>query len=251
MTAELSSEELLRYSRQIGSGVLSREGQRQLKSSSALVTRAGGMGGPAALSLVMAGIGRVIIAHGGEMTVPDLNRQILGCEQLIGQPRAANFARYLRSMNKHVVVEAIDHEPDEAESAELARQVNIILSCPPTFEERMRLNRAALAAGVPLVDAAQWGAMGTLVVVQPGRTACLRCIYPSDPPFEEMFPVIGAISTTIGSLAALEAIKILSGMGRPLSGRMLMLDGHQGQVSLVDLRRDPRCPGCGDINREP
>jgi len=246
----LSAEESARYARQIGPGVLTVEGQTRLKGSTALVSRAGGMGGPAALALVMAGVGRVIIAHGGRLISPDLNRQVLGSEQLVGQSRAPHFARYLQSMNRFVTVESVDHEPDDAEALELARRANVILSCAPTFEERLRLNEAAVAAGVPLVDAAQWGMTGTIVVVDSGRTACLRCIYPANPEFEEMFPVIGAISAAIGALAALEAIKILSQTGSLMFGRLWMLDGYHWQWRHVQLRRDPDCPCCGPSARK-
>ncbi len=246
MTApELSPEELTRYARQIGPGVLTPEGQARLKNSAALVARVGGMGGPAALALVMAGVGKVIIAHGGKMISPDLNRQVLGSESVIGEPRAPHFADYLRTMNRYVTVEAIDHEPDDDEALELANRVDVVLSCPPGFEERMRLNRAAVRAGVPLIDAAQWGMTGTLIVVDPGRTACLRCIYPQDPPFEELFPVVGAISAATGTLAALEAIKILSRTGRPLFGRLWMIGAFRGCTSMVDLQREANCDCCG------
>ena len=203
------------------------------------------MGGPAALALVMAGVGHVTIAHGGDLISPDLNRQVLGSEDLIGKPRAAHFAQYLRSMNRFVTVEAIDHEPDDRESLELARRVDVILSCPPGFEERLRLNRAAVRAGIPLIDAAQWGMTGTLIVVDPGRTACLRCVYPEQPQFEESFPVVGGISAAVGALAALEAIKILSQTGNPLYGRLWMIDAYHGRTSMVDLSRNPDCPCCG------
>ena len=169
---ELTAAELDRYDRQIGPGVLSEEGQQRLKASTALITRVGGMGGPAALMLTMAGVGRVVIAHGGDMISPDLNRQVLGSESVLGRPRAADFGNYLRTMNQYVEVEAIGHEPDEAEAAELAARCDIILACPPTFEERLRLNRAAVHAGIPFIDAAQWGMTGTLIVVRPGATAC-------------------------------------------------------------------------------
>jgi molybdopterin/thiamine biosynthesis adenylyltransferase len=241
----LSSDELARYARQIGPGVLSAEAQLRLKKSAALVARVGGMGGPASLCLTMGGVGHVIIAHGGELISPDLNRQVLGSEAVLDQPRAPHFADYLRSMNRFVTVEAVDHEPSDEEALELARRVDVVLSCPPGFQERLRLNRAAIAAGVPLVDAAQWGMTGTLVVVDPGRTACLRCIYPEDPPFEERFPVVGAISSAIGALAALEAIKILSGTGKPMFGRLSMIDGYQGATSILQLERNPHCPSCG------
>jgi molybdopterin-synthase adenylyltransferase len=244
---ELTSEEKVRYSRQIGPGVLTREGQLRMKRSTAFISRVGGMGGPAALMLTMAGVGRIILAHGGDLISPDLNRQVLGSENLLGHPRAEGFAEYLRSMNHFVRVEAVDHEPDEKEAVELASQSDIVLACPPTFTERLRLNRAACRARVPLIDAAQWGMTGSLIVVQPGETACLSCVYPAAPPFEELFPVVGAISSAIGSLAALEAIKILSGVGYPLWGRMLTYDGFHGRTHLTDLRIRPDCPCCQDI----
>ena len=243
--SELSAEELVRYDRQIGPGVLTPEAQLRLKQSTAFVTRTGGMGGPAALALVMAGVGRVIIAHGGELISPDLNRQVLGSEAVLGKPRAPHFGDYLRSMNRFVSVESIDHEPDEEEAAELAGRADVILSCPPGFEERMRLNRAAVKAGVPLIDAAQWGMTGTLVVVDPGRTACLCCLYPKDPPFEELFPVVGGISAAIGALAALEAIKILAKTGEPMFGRLWMIDSYRGRSTIVQLERNGSCPCCG------
>jgi molybdopterin/thiamine biosynthesis adenylyltransferase len=241
----LTSEELQRYARQIGPGVLTPEGQLRLRQSAVLVTRAGGMGGPAALCLTMAGVGRVVIAHGGEMRSPDLNRQVLGSEEVVGQPRAEHFAQRLRSMNRFVTVEAIDHEPDDQEAIALARQLDLIIASPPTFAERLRLNRAAVLAGIPLVDAAQWGMTGTLIVVRPGQTACLRCVYPDEPPFEEHFPVVGAISSAVGSLAALEAIKLLSGCGQTLAGKMQVIDAFHGATSQLALQRRPDCPECG------
>lgn len=241
----LSPAEWERYARQLGPGVLSREGQVRLKRATAFLTRVGGMGGPAALALAMAGVGRLIIAHGGVLISPDLNRQVLGSEAGLNRARAGQFAEYLRSMNRFVEVEALDHEPDDDEARALAKRSDVILSCPPTFAERLRLNAAAVAAGVPLVDAAQWGMSGTLMVIEPGRTACLRCVYPQDPQFEETFPVVGAISGAIGNLAALEAVKILSGCGKPIFGRMCLIDAYWGRTAIVQLARDPACPVCG------
>ena len=126
------------------------------------------MGGPAALALVMAGVGRVIVAHGGTLISPDLNRQVLGSEAGSASRGPAQFADCLRSMNRFVSVETIDHEPDDEEAVGLAGRCGVVLSCPPTFAERLRLNRAAVVRGVPLIDAAQWGMTGTLIVVRPG-----------------------------------------------------------------------------------
>lgn len=243
---DLSDGELQRYDRQIGPGVLTTDGQMRLKSAAVLVTRVGGMGGPVALLLTMAGVGRVVIAHGGDLISPDLNRQVLGSEAGLGQPRAENFAAYLRSMNRFVEIEDIDHEPDDEEADRLAQRVDMVISCPPTFAERLRLNRAAYKAGIPLIDAAQWGMSGTLIVCKPGETACLQCLYTEEPPFEEFFPVVGAISSSIGSLAALEAIKILSGTGKPLWGKMLTYDGFQGRMTNMTLTKNANCACCGN-----
>lgn len=241
----LSAEELARYQRQIGAGVLGEEGQLRLKRSTVFISRVGGMGGPAALALAMAGVGRIILAHGGTLELADLNRQVLGSERGLGTARAWQFADCLREMNRFVTVEAIDREPDDAEAVELAGRADLVISAAPTFAERLRLNRAAVACDIPMIDAAQWGMTGTLIAIKPRVTACLRCVYPEDPPFEEMFPVVGAISSAVGSLAALEAVKVLSGAGRPMFGSLLLIDGYRGHESRLQLRRDPACPCCG------
>jgi len=244
MLSPLTHDERLRYDRQMGRGVLNEAGQRRLKAATALVTRAGGVGGPAALSLVLAGVGRVIIAHQGELETPDLNRQLLGSETSLGHPRAAQFAAHLRTMNSFVSVEAINHEPDDAEADDLARRADIVLSCAADFGQRLRLNRAAHSAGIPFLDAAQWGMTGSLLVCNGRTTPCLACAYPETPPFEPSFPVIGAIAATMGNLAALEAIKILAGVGRPMWGRMLIVDGFHGETRRIRLRCRDGCPVC-------
>lgn len=246
--SDLSADEWERYRRQLGPGVLSREGQARLKGASVLISRVGGMGGPAALMLAMAGVGRLVLSHGGDLESPDLNRQVLGIEAGLGRSRAEQFAATLRARNRWVTVEAVEHEADDAEWSRRASKADLIVSAPPNFDERLRLNRLALAAGIPLVDAAQWGLSGTLLAVQPRQTACLECLYPEPPPFEEEFPVVGAISSAIGSLAALETIKILSGAGEPLFGRMLIYDGFHANTSIVRLARRKTCPSCGGSN---
>jgi len=245
---ELSSAELARYARQIAPGGLTEIGQRKLKSSTVLISRVGGMGGPAAMALAAGGVGRIILAHSGALEEPDLNRQVLGSEGGLGESRVHQFADRLRSLNRWLVVDEIDREPDAAESLELARRSQVVVSAAPNFPERLKLNRAAVAAGTPFIDAAQWGMNGTLCVVRPGETACLECLYPEPPPFEEFFPVVGAISMAIGSLAALEAIKILSGCGESLAGKMLIYDGAGGSAPrLVKLARRSDCAACGQM----
>ncbi len=244
MRGDLSDEERERYDRQIGQGVLTESGQERLKGARALVTRVGGLGGPAALALAAAGVGRIVIAQGGALESPDLNRQILGSEAGLGLPRAEQFTTRLRAMNRFVQVEHHDHEPSESEALAWCEEVDIVLSCAADFEHRMRLSRAAHRAGIAFIDAAQWGMVGTMVVSDGRTTPCLSCLYPAAPPFEEKFPVIGALSAAMGNLAALEAIKILSGAGSPMWGKMLVVDGFRGEMRKVHLRRRQGCPHC-------
>ncbi len=244
MLPELSDDERTRYDRQIGPGVLTEQGQQRLKAATALVTRVGGVGGPAALALAMAGLGKLIIAHGGPLESPDLNRQVLGSEAGVGQPRAWQFAENIRKLCRFVEIDVIPHEPDEDEAVELARRAQIVLSCPADFTHRLRLNRAAHRAGVPFIDAAQWGMAGSLFVSDGATTPCLECLYPEEPPFEPRFPVVGAIAGAIGNLAALEAVKILSGTGKPIWGQMLLIDGFSGETHRICLQRRPTCPVC-------
>lgn len=245
MPPPLTNDERARYARQLGAGVLTEAGQRRLKGATALVTRIGGVGGPAAASLAMAGVGRLIVAHPGELETPDLNRQILGSEAGLGQPRAGQFAERLRSLNAFVRVESLDHEPNDDEAAQLARQADIVLCCAADFDQRLRLNRAAHEAGVPFVDAAQWGIAGSLFVSDGRETPCLACVYPETPPFEASFPVIGAIAATMGNLAALEALKILGRTGEPMWGSMLFVDGFRGEIRRVKVLRQESCSVCG------
>ena len=242
---ELTAEERDRYARQIGPGAFSELGQRRLKAATALVTRVGGVGGPAALALVTAGVGRVIVAHAGDLDSPDLNRQILGSEAGLGTARAAQFAARLRGMNRFVAVEEIDHEPGDEEAAELARRADVVLSCAADFAQRLRLNRAARGAGKPFIDAAQWGLTGSVVVCAGTDGPCLACAYPNEPPFEPFFPVAGAIAGAVGNLAALEALKILTRTGIPRHGKMLVVDGHAGETRTIALTQRPGCAVCG------
>ena len=247
----LNAAERSRYSRQISIPGLGEVGQARLRSASALVTRAGGLGGSAAIGLAMAGIGRLIVAHGSVLIDPDLNRQLLFSETDMGQARFSAAKRHLEALSKFTQVEALDHEPDAAEALALAHRVDIVLSCPPGWTERFRLNRACVEARKPLVEAAMRGCEGTLTVVIPGKTPCLACIVPEDPspPFEEFFPVLGAVSHALGAMAATEAIKVLTGLGRPLAGRMLHADLGTMELRTLRVRRRADCLVCGKLDR--
>lgn len=226
-------------------------GQRLLKSATVLVSRCGGVGGTAAYYLAAAGVGRLVLAHAGDVKPSDLNRQLLMTHARLGTPRVASAAERLRELNPRVQVVAVPENISENNAARLVREADLVMDCAPRFEERFLMNREAVRQGKPLVDAAMYELEGQLTTILPGRTPCLACIYPTPPVgWKRQFPVIGAVAGTFGALAALEAIKVFTGIADPLTNQLLVADLGQLSFRKVPLRRDPHCLVCGEINRE-
>jgi molybdopterin/thiamine biosynthesis adenylyltransferase len=221
------------------------QGQDRLKGSTVLVSRVGGVGGAAALYLAAAGIGRLVLAHAGDLRPADLNRQVLMAHDGIGHPRAVQAACRLRALNPHVEVEVLAENVCEANAESLVRKVDLVMGCAPVFAERLLLNREAVRQGKPLVDSAMYELELQLTTVLPGRTPCLACLVPAEPPaWQRRFPVFGAVAGVAGSLGAMEAIKVLAGFGDPLLGRMLLGDLRAMQFRTVAVRRRTDCPVC-------
>lgn len=221
--------------------------QRRLRQATALVAGVGGLGGPAALYLAAAGIGRLILLHPGDLELPDLNRQVLMEPGQVGRPRVAGAQSFLRRFNPEVAVVAVPEPVDEVRISRWLSQADVALDCRHNFPERYALNRACVRAGKPLVEAAMDGMEAYLTTVIPGRTPCLACLYPDAPPGWDPlgFAVIGAVPGSLGALAALEAIKVVTGWGRPLAGRMLVMDQGEMEFRTLRVRRLPGCPVCG------
>ncbi len=243
---ELSPDERQRYEWQLWVHGFGEEGQRRLKGASVLVSRVGGVGGVVAMQLAAAGVGRLVLAHAGNVRPDDLNRQMLMTTDWIGRPRVESAIRRLHELNPQVEVEAVAENMDEANAADLVRRCDVVVSAAPLFRERLLMNREAVRQGKPMVDCAMYELEGRLMTILPGRTACLSCLYPEAPPhWKREFPVIGAVASTVGSLAAMEAIKLVSGLGEPLAGRLLTFDLRDVAFHTVPLAREPACPVCG------
>ena len=244
--ANLDQEELDRFAWQImmpGFGV---DSQRKLKGATALVTRVGGLGGPAALNLAMAGIGKIVLAHGGVVELFHMNRMILAAYDAVGERSpAAVAAERLAVLNPTIELEVIEENVTESTVADMVAGVDIVLDCAPYFDERHMLNEACVRLGKPMIEAAVWSAEGYLTTIVPGRTACLACVGLEAREWDLPFPVIGATPCAIGSLAALEAIKLLTGYGEPLLDTLLMFDGETGRTRYLKLERDSDCRVCG------
>jgi molybdopterin/thiamine biosynthesis adenylyltransferase len=133
----------------------------------------------------------------------------------------------------------------------LVGQADLIVDCAPLFQERLLLNREAVRQGKPMVDCAMYELQAQITCILPGRTACLACLYPQEPPaWKRQFPVFGAVSGMIGAMGAMEAIKILSGLGEPLAGRMALFDLRDGTFRCIQVERNPACPVCGAAGKD-
>jgi len=242
----LSDEERALYEWQRDVAGFGDAGQEKLKRSSVLVSRVGGVGGCAAYHLAAAGVGRLVLAHAGNLRPDDLNRQLLMSHAGLGRPRVELAAQRLRELNPFIRVEAIGENASDANAERLVAGVDLVMSCAPLFEERLALNRAAVRLGKPLVDCAMYELEVQVMTVLPGRSACLACLYPEAPPaWQRRFPVFGAVAGMAGSPGAMEAIKLLAGLGEPLAGRLLLGDLRDMTFRRVTVQRRPGCAVCG------
>ena len=248
---ELSPAELARYSRHIllpGVGI---EGQRKLAAARVLVVGAGGLGSPAALYLAAAGIGTIGIADFDKVEAHNLQRQILHDTPSVGRPKVESAAARLASLNPHIRVVPHPEGVTAANALALFSGYDIVVDGTDNFPTRYLNNDAAVLARRPLVYGSIFQFEGQVSVFDPARGApCYRCLFPEPPPPGSVpncgeAGVLGALCGTIGSLQALETIKLLLGIGEPLHGRLVAFDALSGRFRTIALRRDPACPLCG------
>ncbi len=244
----LSEMEMERYRRQLMLQGFTIEHQERLKNSAALIAGIGGLGGTAALYLAFAGIGKMVFAHSGRLTLSNMNRQVLMRHNWIGNSRVEQAVRSIRGLNPDIEVVIYDERTGEENVDKLLRGADIALSARPNFHEGRVLNAACVAKGVTMVEAAMNGMEGYLFNVIPGVTPCLNCLYLADDPlWEELgFPVLGAVSGALGCLMAIEAIKLLTGFGKPMISRMLIFNTTDMDFRKVKIHRDAACSVCGE-----
>jgi molybdopterin/thiamine biosynthesis adenylyltransferase/molybdopterin converting factor small subunit len=247
ITGGLSDEEKAIYEWQSWVRGFGWQGQEKLKKSSVLISRVGGVGGVVALQLAAAGVGRLILAHAGALRPGDLNRQVLMSHAGIGQPRVEQAAARLRALNPWVEVVAVPENISDENADRLMKRADLAVGCAPRFSERLALNRAAVRQGKTLVDCAMWEMEVQVLVIAPGASACLECLYPEEPPtWTREFPVLGAVASVAGSFGATEAIKVLTGLESPLVGRILLADLRTMSFRHIQIRRARACRSCGE-----
>jgi molybdopterin/thiamine biosynthesis adenylyltransferase len=241
-----SPDEVERYARHLVLAEVGGPGQQRLKAATVLVVGAGGVGSPAALYLAAAGIGTLRIVDGDTVSLSNLQRQILFETEDIDRPKVEAAAGRLTAINPHVRVEALNHPLTAENVAEVISGVDVVLDGTDDFETRHRVNLACVAAGAPLVSGALGRWTGQVGVFS-GRP-CYRCLVPESPPDAETCArvgVVGALAGVIGSMAALETIKLITGAGEPLTGRLMLYDGLAAASRVVSVTADPECPVCG------
>lgn len=251
----LSPAELSRYSRHILLEEVGVAGQQRLAAARVLVVGAGGLGSPAALYLAAAGVGTLGLADLDQVELHNLQRQLLHDTSTVGQPKVQSGARRLRAINPHLRI--VEH-PDgvTAENARgLFAQYDLVLDGTDNFSARYINNDAAVATRRPLVFGSIFKFEGQVSVFDPSRGGpCYRCLFPQ-PPEPGSVPgcgeagVLGAICGVIGSLQAVEAIKLITGIGEPLIGRLLTYSALAQRFETLVLPRDPACPTCGHSPR--
>lgn len=234
---ELTLEEQEVYSWQLDVRDFGHAGQLRLKNASVLISRVGGLGSVVAYELAAAGVGRLILAHAGDVQPSDLNRQLLMTHDWIGKPRIESATHRLKQLNPRLKIVSIAENIDAENSDRLVTMADCVVDAAPMFQERLAMNDAAQRRSIPVVEAAMYELDATLTVIHPPDTATFRDWVPDVPSnWKRRFPVFGAVSGTVGSLAAMEAIKLIAGFGEPLKNRLLRLDLRTMRFHTIRLR---------------
>jgi len=245
----LNEEEKATYEWQMTVPGFGEAGQETLRNASVMVSRCGGLGSLVAYELAAAGIGKLVLAHGGNVKHSDLNRQLLMTYDWLGKPRIESVARRLKELNPRLEIVALNANVNEQNVKELTRQADVIVDCAPLFQERYLMNEQAVQQGKPLVECAMFELEAQITTMVPGKTACLSCLYPEFPDqWKREFPVFGAVSGTLGCMAAMEAIKLISGLGTPLYNQLLRFDLRHVSFLKSAIARQPECRICGGLN---
>ncbi len=251
----MNDEQLLRYSRQIMLPSIGIEGQEKLQQSCVVIFGLGGLGSPAAMYLAAAGVGQLVLVDFDRVDLTNLQRQIAHTTSSIGQLKVDSARQTLRAINPECRIETVSTRLEGEELAREIRRADLVIDGTDNFTTRFAVNEACVQNRVPLVSGAAIRLEGQVSVFtgQPGEP-CYRCLYGSAAEMDETCSANGVLSPLvgiIGSVQALEAIKVLTGAGNPLIGRLLLLDALEMQWRTLTLKKDPDCKTCGNGNNHP
>jgi adenylyltransferase/sulfurtransferase len=247
----LSSQEVARYSRHLIMPEVGMEGQKRLKASSVLLIGAGGLGSPLGLYLAAAGVGRIGIVDFDVVDFSNLQRQVLHGTNDVGRPKLQSARDRLQAINPEVRLDLYETRLSSANALDIFRPYDIVIDGTDNFPTRYLVNDASVLLNKPNVYGSIFRFEGQASLFYPGRGPCYRCLYPEPPPPGEVPScaeggVLGILPGLIGCIQATEAVKLLLGQGSPLVGRLLLYDALQMSFREFKVRRNPKCPLCGD-----
>jgi molybdopterin-synthase adenylyltransferase len=246
----MNDDELLRYSRHILLDDIGIEGQERIRSCHALVIGAGGLGSPVAMYLAGAGVGQITVTDHDTVDLTNLQRQIAHRTESVGMPKVESLKATLHALNPLVQVNALQVRADAQSLRALVQAADVVLDCSDNFLTRQAVNAACVQHAKPLVSGAaiQFDGQVSVYDTRTPEAPCYACTFPPDATFEEVrcstMGVFAPLVGIIGSIQAAEALKLVSGAGRSLNGRLLMLDGRAMEWNEIRLPRDPACPVC-------
>lgn len=246
----MNDQQLLRYSRQIMLPQIDVAGQEAICAGTALVIGLGGLGSPVAMYLAAAGVGRLILVDFDAVDVSNLQRQIIHREDMVGAGKTESAARTIGALNASTTVEIIPEKLDEALADQLFAKADLCLDCSDNFATRFLLNRMSIKHRKPLISGAAIRMEGQLTVFHPGHpdSPCYRCLY-DETGQEDMRcstnGILGPVVGVIGSMQAVEALKMLAGLPSSLVGRLLLWDALTMEFRSMRIRKDPECAVCG------
>ena len=247
----MNDEQLLRYSRQIMLPQFDIAGQQHLLHSHALIIGLGGLGSPVAMYLAAAGVGELTLVDFDEVDLSNLQRQIIHGQSDLKRPKVDSAADTLRELNPEIRINTVNKKLDDAALTQAVQQADVVIDASDNFATRFAINRACVHTHTPLVSGAATRLEGQVTVFPNTlgeESPCYRCLYEDIPETEARCSETGVLASLvgiIGSIQATEAIKLLSGLGTPLTGRLLTLDASTLEFREIRLRRDPQCPICG------
>jgi molybdopterin/thiamine biosynthesis adenylyltransferase len=247
----MNDDQLLRYSRHILLAEFGVEAQAKLLQSRALLVGAGGLGSPAAMYLAAAGVGAIALADGDTVDLTNLQRQILHATGSVGAPKADSGKETLSRLNPTVRIEALALRLDGASLSQQVAAADVVLDCSDNFATRHAINRACVEHSKPLVSGAAVRFDGQLSVfdLRHADSPCYECLFPEGSELEEtrcaVMGVFAPLTGIIGTFQAAEALKLLTGVGETLQGRLLLFDALASEWRSIRLKRDPACRVCG------
>ncbi len=241
----LTRDQRARYRRQLIIPEIGEAGQLKLREALVCVVGLGGLGSISAMYLAASGVGRLRAVDRDRVELGNLNRQVIHWTEDLGEAKTVSAGRKLRALNPEVELEMIRAEVTDASIDGIAAGASVIVDATDNLPARKVINRYAVARGIPFVVGGVEGFHGMVTTVVPGRSACLECLFPGEPPgAEREIGVLGPLPGMVASVQALEVVKLICGAGRSLAGRLLLLDGLEMSFREVRVEADPGCNVC-------